>query len=350
MATPDIMCETLKVTVDELLRQNHLTICQMPKDGLCLIHACAEALNVSKEHIVERLNSELAQYRSAYEKFVVADYDVTKELERYLKKGIYNSDIGDVCVSALANAIGTKIEIYQELDGRVLRFRHEPSRRPESQPAVAVPKTIYLLRSGSEEVPGNPLHFDALLAAEDVLKHQNMNPGGKSRKNSTPSAVKRSVVQMSIRTMLKKPRTEVNYTEACSTPTTAQTNSSHPIPSTSCMESVSQTTATHSSMSESVKILVTPQSSVAETSTLSQLPVSQSTDYVTVPVTPTTSVLPSVVQCPLESASATPGTVPFFTLLGFYCSECFHLLLKKYGCTPFLWLVSMPRTEKNSKG
>lgn len=98
-------------------------------------------------------------------------------------------------------------------------------------------------------------------------------------------------------------------TEACSTPTTAQTNSSHPIPSTSCMESVSQTTATHSSMSETVKILSTPQSSVAETSTLSQLPVSQSTDYVTVPVTPTTSVLPSVVQCPLESASATTGTV-----------------------------------------
>jgi hypothetical protein len=315
MATPDIMCETLKMTVDELLRQNHLAICQMPKDGLCLILACAEALNVSKEHIVERLNSELAQHRSAYEKFLVADYDVTKELNRYLKKGIYNSDIGDVCVSALANAIGTKIEIYQELDGRILRFRHEPSRRPESQPAVAVPKTICLLRSGSEEVPGNPLHFDALLAAEDVLKHQNRNPGGKSGKNSmvssvsTPSAVKRSVVQMSIRTMFKKPRTEVPYTEACSTPTTAQTKSSHPIPSTSCMESVSQTTATHSSMSETVKILSTPQSSVAETSTLSQLPVSQSTDYVTVPVTPTTSVLPSVVQCPLESASATTCTV-----------------------------------------
>ena len=61
MATPDIMCETLKMTVDELLRQNHLAICQMPKDGLCLILACAEALNVSKEHIVERLNSELAK-------------------------------------------------------------------------------------------------------------------------------------------------------------------------------------------------------------------------------------------------------------------------------------------------
>lgn len=167
-----------------------------------------------------------------------------------------------------------------------------------------------------------------------------MNPGGKSRKNSmvstvsTPSAVKRSVVQMSIRTMFKKPRTEVLYTEACSTPTTtAQTNSSHPIPSTSCMESVSQTTATHSSMSETVKILVTPQSSVAETSTLSQLPVSQSTDYVTVPVTPTTSVLPSVVQCPLEileSASATPGTI--FHTSRFLLKRMFPSSVKK------LWL------------
>lgn len=79
-----------------------------------------------------------------------------KELERYLEKGIYNSDIGDVCVSRPANVTGANIDIYQHLNGRILQTTHEPSCHPDSQSTV--PKTIHLLRTGSEYIPGNSMH------------------------------------------------------------------------------------------------------------------------------------------------------------------------------------------------
>lgn len=46
------MCETLGMTVDELLKNKQLAICEMPKDGLCLVRAYAKVMDVSKEHLV----------------------------------------------------------------------------------------------------------------------------------------------------------------------------------------------------------------------------------------------------------------------------------------------------------
>lgn len=104
-------------------------------------------------------------------------------------------------------------------------------------------------------------------------------------------AVKHSVMQMSISTLFEKQRTV-----ACGTPTSAHTISSdcHPITSAHAMDSVSQTTVTHSSMSE------TPLSSISMTSILNQPPA----NYVSV-----TAILPSLFECSSDSSSATPGTV-----------------------------------------
>ena len=157
------ICETLNITLNALLLQNNLRINKVPKDGLCLVHACAEALQVEREVLVNKLMIELTDNRSAYQHYFSTGCDISHELQMYLKQGKYNSDVGDMCVPAIANAIGAEIIVYQSvMNDRILKTVQSPSHPTVPTPGL-LPATLHLLRSGCESLVGMPLHYDVLL-------------------------------------------------------------------------------------------------------------------------------------------------------------------------------------------
>ena len=190
-----VICETLRITLDNLLRENNLRIHEVPKDGFCLIQACADALRIQRSELINKLEVELTD--SSYQSYFTAGCNISLELDKYLKHGIYNSDLCDVCIPAIANVTGLTVIVYQIIKSdHILKTVHTQNRCSLSKQPV----TLQLLRSGSDTVPGLPLHYDALMPRMPIICNERHIPAALMTKSRKRECFK----QMSIGSMFKK--------------------------------------------------------------------------------------------------------------------------------------------------
>ena len=103
------------MTTTELLERRGLTIIEVAPDGYCLLRAVQRVLqeeagiDTSMADIKQRIKSEVLAFRDSYQKFHINDsqsgLDILGELDAYLERGIYDMNIGDICISAVCNAL-----------------------------------------------------------------------------------------------------------------------------------------------------------------------------------------------------------------------------------------------------
>jgi hypothetical protein len=81
---PPPTCRTLAMTVDDLLKQEHLVICSVLKDGFCLVQACSQSTGLTKDVIVQKLRKEIMQNLSEYKAFFTREKNIILNLNVFL--------------------------------------------------------------------------------------------------------------------------------------------------------------------------------------------------------------------------------------------------------------------------
>jgi len=144
---------------------------EIPRDGYCLLRAVQlvlkqdEEVDISIEEIRQRLKSELSLYSETYDSFhscvsssqSLVKYTPSGELVKYLDRGIYNSDIGDICIGVLCNALSVHLTILEDKSkSHITEIQHAPSHSTAKH-------TICLLRHGLVPNRNVAEHYDALV-------------------------------------------------------------------------------------------------------------------------------------------------------------------------------------------
>lgn len=188
------MCETLpgSLSLENVLFDRNLRILAMPKDGLCLISACATSLDVDKITLADNLRVEFDKNRAAYAGFFVGGYDIETELNRLLDRGVFDSDISDVCVGAIANVTGACVIIYELVQDsvRITTHRSEIPENVHNLQNVQF-KTINLLRSGNGDTL--PFHYDLLINRTDTPNFPKASKSRHYKQQSIMSLLKRKM-------------------------------------------------------------------------------------------------------------------------------------------------------------
>src|SRR4051812_8936090 len=156
----ETVCKTVQVSLSALLKQKGLAVCNVSKDGYCSLSSCAIVFDKSVEDLVTIMSKELNDNISNYRPFLNNSDDAfLRDFEAYVKRGVYDTDTGDLFLTALSNALDVCIIAYEDRHTYVL----ETSIRPASSKTPFCEQRLgYLLRSGNEK-KNIPWHFDALI-------------------------------------------------------------------------------------------------------------------------------------------------------------------------------------------
>ena len=155
----------MHLPLDQILEDRGLRVIAVPTDGLCLLHAVKAVLNndeqfhITTAGIAKIVQAEVRDNIPHYEPFFLMPVrDVLSDLDAYLERGKYNSDLGDIAIAAICNAISVHLTIFEQR-----RIDEEPSYTIElSHPPSRVESkfNVSLLRSS---LPKEHYHYDALV-------------------------------------------------------------------------------------------------------------------------------------------------------------------------------------------
>jgi len=81
-----------------------------------------------------------------------------QQLNSYLDKGVYDSEVSDVCLSGLCNALSTAVNVFEVTAGNSVQ---QLSLTPSRSPTISV---FNLLRSGISQCKSE--HFDVLVVTK----------------------------------------------------------------------------------------------------------------------------------------------------------------------------------------
>ena len=203
------------MTFSQLKAQKDFAAVAVPQDGYCLMTAVHKVLHANSNckltlsALKKGLKSELLKVSNNYLAYFVnkSQEAFAREVARYVDQGVYNSDVGDVCLEALCNSLGIDIVIYEEHDGYVSEIKCTPSRFE----ATVCRPTVNLVRYGLDTLNKGTEHYDALIS----LKHSTSSSMPTSSLKSTTERKKSS--QSTIYDMFAKPpkRTETCTEELC---------------------------------------------------------------------------------------------------------------------------------------
>lgn len=186
----------LKLTFDELRAARNVTLVNIAPDGFCLINAVEKCLQVqcssvatTSSQLKQHLRSELLSNWTKYGSYCVGDKsnkDFSHLVMQYLDHGVYDTEVGDIIITAVCNCLCISIIIFEQQDGYISELTCSPS---ESE----VRDTCMIFRYG-----GSPEHYDALVPAN--------NCGGSmaSNKPTSAKAVKRKIAQATITSLFAK--------------------------------------------------------------------------------------------------------------------------------------------------
>src|SRR6476469_4289447 len=106
---------TIEQTLSEFLCSESLTKMDISADGYCLLRAVETVLrvdelkNISMDEIKHLIRVEIADNLEEYKAFYPDDVALRKtfneQLNSYLDRGNYNSEIGDFMIGAMCNAL-----------------------------------------------------------------------------------------------------------------------------------------------------------------------------------------------------------------------------------------------------
>lgn len=104
--TADISCTSL----GEYLENKGLEMVEVRGDGHCLLYAFATSLHAEGiletdiDQICEGLKTEVRENGDFYGKFLESSTDIMHDIDDYINNRQYNTDMGDLLLSALCNA------------------------------------------------------------------------------------------------------------------------------------------------------------------------------------------------------------------------------------------------------
>ena len=102
-----------------------LTIESMRGDGHCLIHCIVAGLDYifSKDDICDRILLEVETRQEFYSKFAVGE-DIMVGLRKCITAKQYDTDVSDLVLDAICNAMNICIVLYMHKNGRVIEQEH----------------------------------------------------------------------------------------------------------------------------------------------------------------------------------------------------------------------------------
>ena len=120
---PTVTCKKSELSLAQLLLDRRLKVVAVPGDGLCLLHAVRTVLNnderfdTTTADIAEKVWSEVRRNLSHYKPFFqtsCSSSTILKNLNAYFDAGKYDTDVGDIAIPALCNALELHIIIFEE--------------------------------------------------------------------------------------------------------------------------------------------------------------------------------------------------------------------------------------------
>ena len=101
----------------------------IPGDGYCIINSIIHCMRQqkmkvipSRDGLLQMLEYEILKHIEYYKDFVHVEDDFVGQLERYIKKASYGSDIVDLILYSAGNCLGLKINLYQLYENHYTLF------------------------------------------------------------------------------------------------------------------------------------------------------------------------------------------------------------------------------------
>lgn len=153
--------ESEQAVLEQYCKENNLFKAPAASDGHCLFNAfqIASAGIYNADELKVMVHNEIVLNPTAYDSFILeTDKEhLENELTGYLDGGLFNNNVGDLCVYALASVTSTKIEVLQIDDGKVNRLTLTPR-------SGTFHSTVMLARTLTKTQP----HFDALIPDHSI--------------------------------------------------------------------------------------------------------------------------------------------------------------------------------------
>ena len=151
------------------------TTLNVPGDGHCILYCLFVAL--TEEHgvqldgvsqLFDMLEDEILDNLNFYGPFV-GDINIVKQLKFYRDRGLYDQEIVDLCIHALANCTKTSINVIQPLNNNLHNILVPPSR-----PGISSDQTVHLVKCNDHYNPVVSVrtkeHFDGASYEKLVIK------------------------------------------------------------------------------------------------------------------------------------------------------------------------------------
>jgi hypothetical protein len=176
----------------------NVTCVNIARDGFCLINAvekCLQAqcssVETTSSELKQNLRSELLSNWTEYVSYYVGDKsqkDFSHLVIQYLDHGVYDTEVGDMIITAVCNCLCISIITFEQQNGYISEITCSPSQSE-------VRDTCMIFRYGQ-----TPEHYNALVPA--VMKHCS---GSMARDKLTSSkTAKRKIAQTTITSLFAK--------------------------------------------------------------------------------------------------------------------------------------------------
>lgn len=130
------------------------TTLNVPGDGHCILYSLFVSLTEehgvqldSPSQLFDMMEEEILENLNFYGPFV-GDIDLVKQLKFYRDRGLYDQEIVDLCIHALANCTKTSINVIQPLNCDLLNVIV-----PSSRPGISIHQTIHLVKCNDHYNP-----------------------------------------------------------------------------------------------------------------------------------------------------------------------------------------------------
>lgn len=212
---------THHVTFEQYLKERQWTIIAVPRDGLCFLNAIRlglekeKGLTLSLATVKEKLCEEVKSHLHDYTPYIV-DYSnahsgeagdrgerLMYALHKYIDKGVYDTDVGDICITAMPNAIDAEIHIFEKSDQLTREFTAPPTHNDNEMKLGCV---INLVRYAATKTEKE--HFDLLTKEVGVtVLQKNSDPRAAMKRKEPSNSQSQSIMDMFIRRKSRKSST-----------------------------------------------------------------------------------------------------------------------------------------------
>ncbi|CAB3981917.1 Hypothetical predicted protein [Paramuricea clavata] len=162
------ICPRAKERLSRYVNSWGKAVLDVPGDGHCIIYSLFVVLTEqhidvqidSKSQLLNIIEVEIMNNLDFYGPFL-GNIDMVKQWRLYKEKGLYDQDIVDLCLHAVANCTGITVDVIQATDHGIRNVVVEPNK-----PGISSHRTIHLTNSHD--------HYNPVVSAQ--TKNYECNP------------------------------------------------------------------------------------------------------------------------------------------------------------------------------